>query len=149
LEGWTDRAAQGEKITPPEWGGQLLRECEPIAAVLDDAHHGTAYRDALSAAGGALRNPSATPSARILREMEQTHDKSYLHFALAQSVRHRGHLLELPLSAEVAARHARMAEESLAAQRQIEAGDAVPFEIYRQQYLSQDLLSGVRLQSET
>jgi len=80
--------------------------------------------------------------------MAQTYDKSYYRFALAQSLRHRTHLLELPLSAEVAARHARMAEESLAAQRQIEAGNTVPFEVYRQQYLSQDLLAGVQLQPE-
>jgi hypothetical protein len=41
-----------------------------------------------------------------------------------------------------------MAGESLAAQRQIEAGNTVPFEVYRQQYLSQDLLAGVPLQPE-
>ena len=139
----------GEEVTPAEWGGELLRECEPIAAALDKAHHSTAYRDALSAAGVALRDPSATPSARVLREMAQTYDKSYYRFALAQSLRHRTHLLELPLAAEVETRYARMAEDSLAAQRQIEAGNTLPFETYRQQYLSQDLLSGVRLQAKT
>ncbi len=81
--------------------------------------------------------------------MEQSYDKSHLRFTLAQSVRHRSDLLELPLAAEADARYARMAEESLAAQRKIEASDAVPFEIYRQQYLSQDLLGGVRLQSKS
>ena len=136
---------QGEKLTPSEWGGQLLRECEPIAAALDDAHHGSGYRDALSAARAALGNPTATPSARMLSEMERTHDNSFPRFALAQSARHRSYLLELPLAAEVDAGYARMAEESLAAQRRIEAGDTMPFEIYRQQYLSQDLASGIRL----
>ena len=140
---------RGEEITPAEWGGELLRDCEPIAAALDSAHRSAAYRDALSAAGVALTNPAATPSARILREMEQTCGKSHLHFALAQSVRHRSHLLELPLAADADTRYARMAVESLAEQRQIEARDTVPFEIYRRQYLSQDLLSGIRLQSKT
>jgi hypothetical protein len=42
-----------------------------------------------------------------------------------------------------------MAGASLAAQRQIEAGDTVPFEAYRQQYLSQDLLACVHLRSGT
>ena len=139
---------QGEEITLAEWGGQLLREYEPIAAALDSAHRGSAYRDALSAAGAALRNPAATPSARILREMEQTGDNSHRHFTLAQSMRHRGHLLESPLPAEANARYERMAGESLAAQRQIEAADTVPFEVYRQRYLSQDLLAGVPLQPE-
>ena len=35
-----------------------------------------------------------------------------------------------------------MAEESLAAPQRIEAADSVPFETYRRQYLSKDLLSG-------
>ena len=139
---------QGEEITLAEWGGQLLREYEPIAAALDSAHRGSAHRDALSAAEAALRNPAATPSARILREMEQTGDNSHLHFTLAQSMRHRGHLLESPLPAEANARYERMAGGSLAAQRQIEAADTVPFEVYRQRYLSQDLLAGVPLQPE-
>ena len=140
-------AWRGEELTLAEWGEELLHECGPIAAALDNVHRGNAYRDVLSAAGAALRNPSATPSARILREMEQSYDRSHLRFALDQSVRHRSDLLELPLAAAAGARYARMAGESLAAQRQIEARDTVPFEIYRQQYLSQDLLGGVRLRS--
>jgi glutamate--cysteine ligase len=141
-------ARRGEELTPAEWGGELLRECEPIAAALDDAHRSSAYRDALSAAGAALGNPLATPSARMLREMEQTCDQSYLQFALAHSVRYRSELLELPFPAEVDTRYARSAEESLTAQREAEAGDTVPFEIFRQQYLSQDLLSGLRLEGK-
>ncbi|MBK5105650.1 MAG: glutamate--cysteine ligase, partial [Burkholderiales bacterium] len=73
---------------------------------------------------------------------------SYLAFALTQSVRHRRALQDLPLSPEVEARYAAMAEESLAAQRRIEAADEVPFETYRQQYLSKDLLSGALLQPQ-
>jgi len=134
-------ARRGEELAPAEWGSELLRECEPIAAALDAAYHSSAYRDALSAAAAALGSSSLTPSARILREMEQTYDNSYHDVALAQSVRHRSDLLELPLAVEVEARYACMAEKSLAAQRQIEAQDTVPFEIFRQQYLSQDLLS--------
>jgi glutamate--cysteine ligase len=140
---------QGEEINLVEWGGQLLRECEPIAEALDNAHRESAYRDALSAAADALRNPAVTPSARVLREMEQTGGNSHLRFTLAQSMRHRRALLESPLPAEANARYASMAGESLAAQRQIEAGDTVPFEVFRQQYLSQDLLAGIHPREET
>ena len=132
---------RGEELPPQTWGGELLRDCEAIAAALDEAHRGTAYRDALSAAAAALEDPALTPSARILREMEQNHGNSYFHFAQAQSVRHCRTQLALPLAAEVEARYTRMAEESIEAQRQIEAQDTLPFEIYRQQYLSPDKLS--------
>ena len=138
---------KGQDLTLAEWSRDLLAECEPIAAALDDAHRSSAYRNALSAAGAAVANPSATRSARVLREMVRTYDKSYVAFALAQSARHRHALLELHWAAEADARYARMAGDSLAAQRAIEAADSVPFETYRRQYLSKDLLSGALLRS--
>lgn len=141
-------ARRREALTAAEWGGELLRACEPVAAALDGAHRGTAYRDALSAAGDALANPPATPSARILGELEQTYDQSYLRFALAHSARYRSELLEPPFPAEINARYARLAEESLTAQRQTEARDTEPFETFRQHYLAQDLLSTIRLESK-
>jgi len=49
-------------------------------------------------------------------------------------------LLTSPLTAEVEARYTRMAEKSIEAQRQIEAQDTLPFENYRQQYLSPERL---------
>ena len=85
----------------------------------------------------------------MLVEIEQNHDKSYVAFALTQSLRHRRTLQDLPLPEEAKARYARMAEDSLAAQRKIEAADSVPFETYRQQYLSKDLLSGALLRSQS
>jgi glutamate--cysteine ligase len=134
-----------EEIALAEWGREVLHECEPIAQALDNVHRSDAYHDVLTAAGAALGNPSATPSASILREMGQCHAKSHLRFVLAQSVRHRGELLELPLPAAAAARFAGLAETSLAEQQQIEARDTMPFEIYRQQYLAQDLLDGMQI----
>jgi len=124
-----------------EWGGQVLAQCRPIAAALDAANGGTGYSDALAAAITALEEPDSTPSARVLEAMQQSHDGSYLRFVLAQSLRHRTALQSLTLRAEVAERFARLAEVSLAEQRQIEAADTVPFETFRQQYLSPVLLS--------
>jgi glutamate--cysteine ligase len=125
-----------EEIELAEWGGDVLADCGPIAAALDAANGGTAHRDALAAAVAALDDSAATPSARVLRAMARDHGNSYVRFVLAQSRAHRETILKLPLSAEVAEHFARVAEESLAEQRRIEAADAVPFETYRQRYLS-------------
>jgi glutamate--cysteine ligase len=70
-------------------------------------------------------------------------DNSYVDFALAYSLQHRDEVLALPLPDATAARLQRMADESLDEQRKIEAADDVPFETYRQQYLAQDLMSGL------
>jgi glutamate--cysteine ligase len=122
------------------WGGEILAECEPIAAALDAATAGTVFHDALAAARNALADAAVTPSARILEAMLSRHDGSYVGFVKAQSLKHREDLLALPLSDEVAARFARLAEASLKEQRDIEAADTLPFEAFRQQYLSPVLL---------
>jgi glutamate--cysteine ligase len=123
-----------------EWGGQLLAECEPIAAALDAAHGGSAYRDALGSAVAALGDPESLPSARVLRAMARDHGNSYVRFVLALSAPHRETLKGLPFPPDLEERFARLARESLAEQRRIEDADRVPFETYRQQYLSPELL---------
>ncbi|HUX26467.1 MAG TPA: glutamate--cysteine ligase [Burkholderiales bacterium] len=137
----------GDTLGLDEWARELLEGCAPIAAALDAAHAASAYRDALDAAGAAIADSSTTPSARVIAAVGATEDKSNIAFALAQSKRHRRTLEDLPLPAEAAARYARMAEESLAAQRRIEAADTLPFETYRRQYLSTDLLGGALLRT--
>ena len=118
------------------WGGQLLDECEPIAAALDAAHGGSGYRDALAAALNALDDPELLPSARVLKAMQQDADDVYVRFVIQQSRLHRATIAGLPLPAGVEAEFARTAGQSITAQAQIEAEDTMPFEIYRQQYLS-------------
>ncbi len=132
----------GETVAPQDWGDALLAECEPIAAALDEAHGGEQYGEVLAAARRALRDPSSLPSARVLRETELAHGRSFPEFALAQSRRHRDDLAARPLPAEAVARHAQLAAQSLEEQRRIEAADDVPFETYRRRYLEQELLSG-------
>ena len=135
----------GHEVTLAEWGSELLQECGPIARALDEAQGNRAHRDAVAAAAVALREPASTPSARVLREMEESYGNSYIEFALAQSLRHRREVLALPFAEETGARLQQMADESLATQREIEDGDVMTFEAYRNQYLAQDLMSGMEL----
>ena len=137
---------QGQEAGLFEWGQQLLTGCEPIAAALDAAHGGTAYCDALAAAVAALNDPDCVPSARVLREMRERHDNSYIHFTIAQSLQHAADIKRLPLRAEVEERFAQLAKDSLEEQRNIEASDSMPFEIYRQRYLAPERLNAVALQ---
>src|SRR5439155_12046022 len=92
--------------------------------------------DALAGAGAAVDDPAATPSARVLESMARDHRNSHLRFVLAQSRAHRSAILDLPYPAEIAQRFVRLADESMAEQRTIEAADTLPFESYRQLYLA-------------
>jgi glutamate--cysteine ligase len=133
--------SSGKKITLAAWGRSLLDACMPIAKALDAAHGGgSAYVDALMGAAVVVSNPNAAPSARVLHAMARNHANSYLRFVLAESLLHAGSLRGLPLAAEAQQRFARLAAESLAEQRRIEAADEVDFETFRRQYLSPDLL---------
>ena len=131
----------GREFALADWGNELLSECDPIAEALDQARGGRAHRDSLAAAREALREPSATPSARVLEVMQRQHDQSHLAFGLERSRRNLAALAQRPLSPEAVSRFERMARESLESQREIEAADRVPFETYRQQYLGQSLLA--------
>jgi glutamate--cysteine ligase len=133
----------GADIGLTEWGLDVLRDCAPIAAALDHATGGLHHRDALAVASERLHDPDRTPSARVLREMCERHGNSYIDFALAYSLQHRSKMLALPFPEEMSTRLARMADESLNAQRKLEEADEVPFDVYRRQYLALDLMSGM------
>ena len=123
------------KPTLKEWGSELVAQCAPIAAKLDSRLGGAAYRDAVKSAASALEEPDSVPSARVLHAMQRNHENSFVRFVLAESLLHRGTLINLPLSAKVEEEYAALARASAAKQRQIEAHDRIDFETYRQQYL--------------
>lgn len=132
---------RGKDVDLPGWGNDILAQCEPIAAALDAAQRGgSAYRDALAAGAAALAKPEHLPSARVLHAMARNHDNSFVRFVLIESTLHKAKLKSLELAREVRERFARLADESLTEQREIEAADSVDFETFRQQYLSHELL---------
>jgi len=130
----------GQMVELREWGAEVLAECEPIAAALDAAQGTGTHREALAAAVKAARDPNLLPSARVLAEMKRSYDNSYARFALALSHEHAKTLRSEPLPAEIEARFARLAEESIRKQKEIEAAERVDFETYRQKYLSPESL---------
>ncbi len=125
------------EATLADWGLELVGQCMPIAAALDAAHgSGTAHVDAVRAAAAALHNPDSLPSARVLAAIENEHANSFVGFVRARSEETRATLLALPFSAAQQAEFERMTAESIQEQKRIEAADTMPFEIYREQYVS-------------
>jgi glutamate--cysteine ligase len=129
-----------QRVTLTDWGQQVLAECQPIADALDAAHGGSHYRDTLQAAQHGLAEPDSLPSARVLQSMVSEFDSSYVRFTRERSIQTRAHLLGLPLAVEEEARLVHMAQESIEGQKWIEASDTMPFEEYRQQYVSSERL---------
>ncbi len=126
-----------------EWGGEIIAECRVIADALDEANGSSAFGKALENAARALRDPSGTLSAQMLREMDELYGKSYFDFIMARSQQYREQLLEQPLSELLSARFSRMAADSMVRQREIEAADTMPFELFRRQYISRDMTGAI------
>ncbi|RYG14408.1 MAG: glutamate--cysteine ligase [Burkholderiales bacterium] len=130
----------GREVLLTQWGKDIVDQCAPVAAALDAAHGGTAYREALDIASARLADASLTPSARVLAAVQKDFENSFLGFVRAQSEKTREALLSLPYPPDMQARFKAQAEASVEEQKKIEAADTMPFEIYRQQYLSPDRL---------
>ncbi|AVS90534.1 glutamate--cysteine ligase [Paracidovorax avenae] len=126
----------GRSVPLVEWGAEILAGCTPIAAALDAAQGTDAHAQVLEAAKSLLREPDATPSARVLARMAGGHGQSFLGFTLAQSRASRDTLLQQPWTGGQQARYERMAAESLAEQKAIEAADTLDFETWRKRYMA-------------
>jgi glutamate--cysteine ligase len=131
---------RGAEVPLLEWGAEVLEQCLPIAAALDDAQRSGANAAALRAALAALGEPASLPSARVLGEVERDHDRSYTRFVRTHSRRTRDALMALPYGEELRVRSERQAAESLRGQRSIEAADTMSFEAFRQWYVSPERL---------
>jgi glutamate--cysteine ligase len=133
---------RGEReVALTEWGAELLQSFAPVAALLDATHQTSDYSDAVRGAQALLQQPELLPSARVLAVMKQDFDSSFTAFGCAQSQQVRAKLLSLPFSAGQQAKFAAMTEQSLRDQQAIEAADRIPFETYRQQYVSAERLA--------
>ncbi len=135
----------GREVPLADWGTELVEQCLPMAAALDAAQgSGTLHADAVHAALAALRNPDSLPSARVLAAIENEHGNSFTGFVRAQSEQTREALLGLPFSPAQQAVFEQMTADSIEAQKRIEAADTMPFEIYREQYVSPTRLGMAR-----
>jgi glutamate--cysteine ligase len=72
--------------------------------------------------------------------MQRDFANSFTSFTRAQSLQTKAKLLALPFSAAQQARFTALSEQSLRDQKAIEAADSMPFEAYRQQYVSPERL---------
>ena len=127
---------QGQSVPLSAWAAEILAQCAPLAAALDASSGGTDYRAALQQAQALLAHPEDTPSARVLERMQAEHGQSFSSFTTQQSQQARDHLLALPWQAAQQERFEALARQSIEAQKAIEAADSLPFEEWRQRYVS-------------
>jgi glutamate--cysteine ligase len=126
----------GREVPLVEWALEIIDGCASIAAHLDAQLGGTAYADAVARARASALAPDTLPSARVLAAIRHEHDDGFTAFTAARSEATHRWLLDLPWSEAEQARFEALSRQSLVDQKAIEDADTMPFEIYRQEYVS-------------
>ena len=123
-----------QQISITEWATSLLDECGDIASLLDEAHAGSAYREAWHQQRDRVADPALTPSARILAAMREK-DVPFFRFAMDRSIAHRDQFLAEPMDQGMRTRFEQLAQQSLTDQLVIEANDVLDFDSFLASYL--------------
>ncbi len=126
----------GSSIGLQEWGNEILQGLPALAERMDALHGGSEHQAAVERAIHRWNNPDELPSAKVLSTVRGEHSDQFLGFALAQSRQNSEHLVGLPWTDAEQAYYETLATQSMQDQRTIEAGDSMPFEVYRQEYVS-------------
>ncbi len=122
----------GDEIALREWAREILDKVLAVAEAIDRSEDN--YSAAIRQYRTYVDDPEATPSARIVRELEST-ETSFFEFALESARRHRDYFASIePLSEtqakilddEAAASHQR--------QRDIETADDISLDEYLDRY---------------
>jgi glutamate--cysteine ligase len=123
-----------------QWARELLDAFEPIAAALDAGSGRTDHREAVAQARAGILEPAGLPSARVLHELAGAGEGGYVDLVRRLSIDAKHAVLALPWNAELAGCFEGLAAESKQAQARLEASDQMPFEAWRQHYLSVERL---------
>ncbi|WP_418319000.1 glutamate--cysteine ligase [Piscinibacter sakaiensis] len=119
-----------------DWADELMADFQPIAERLDAIDGGELHQAALDAARRTVRDPERLPSARVIAAIRDALDGGHNRFTDLCSEKTREQLMALPWSDDAEQRHRALAARSVDDQREIEAMDSMPFELYRQEYLA-------------
>ena len=127
---------EGRSVPMQVWAAELLDSMTGICELLDRGDPAKPYAAALAAQSAKLTDVQLTPSARLLTELRST-GESFFELALRMSGMHKAYFRDLHTpNAQRLTELSVEAEESLRAQRAIEAADRIPFKQYLAQYFS-------------
>jgi glutamate--cysteine ligase len=126
---------EGSDVPLREWARELLDSMTGICEILDRGDAARPYSHSLAAQAAKVEDVALTPSARLMAELAA--GESFFDLALRTSAAHKAYFLDLyPPNDERLREFAQEAQESLAAQRAIEARDRGTFEEYLGRYFA-------------
>lgn len=129
------KLVRGDKtVSVSEWGSEILTGIAAVAEVLDRHDANDSYSEAVQQMRSLVEDPEATPSARILVELQQT-GSGFFDYALDMARGHRDYFASIAEPNEAAFEEFQQeAQESLKRQAEIEANDSVDLDKYLERY---------------
>lgn len=121
-------------LTPAAYGS--LDKISDIAGALDDVYGGGDFTHSVSLQREKLKDPEATPSARVVREMRERNE-TYFAFAMRYAQQSAKYFSDYDAPVEAMSELARMSADSISEQERLEADNAESFEHYLARYFAQ------------
>ncbi len=125
----------GEMISLQKWGLELIEKIQVMAEVLDQQACHQQHTESLALQTAKLRDPSLTPSARVLDRIRAA-NHSYAEFALQQSLSIASHFRQQPPAPAVTEYFDKLAADSLHEQQQMEQNQSGSFDEFIEDYRS-------------
>jgi glutamate--cysteine ligase len=126
----------GKPTKLADWGNEILADVAAVAEVLDCGENNGSYGAAVEAMRTLVADPDATPSARIVADLEQT-GSSFFEYARGMASCHRDYFASIaPLQETQQKLLEEEARESLQRQADIEATDNISLDEYLLRYFS-------------
>ncbi len=127
----------GEQVGLQSWAQEICAQMRPVCELLDAADgKDSEYSEALDCQLAAINDPELTPSARLLRELEET-GQEFAEYGLETAQCYREYFSELGSDIN---QHVEMfaqeAQDSLVRQEEIETTDSISLDNYIQHYNS-------------
>ena len=124
-----------EMISLQKWGLELIEKIQVMAEVLDQQACHQQHTESLALQTAKLRDPSLTPSARVLERIRAA-NHSYAEFALQQSLSMASHFRQQPPASAVTEYFDKLAADSLHEQQQMEQNQSGSFDEFIEDYRS-------------
>jgi len=127
----------GKNISLQDWADELCQNMKPVACLLDRANYCENYFSSVRSQIAAVSDPDLTPSARMLADMK-SHDEGFFHHAQRMSKHYYQYYKNNHLADEKVEFFNQMTRDSLAKQNQMESEDDISFDLYLENYFSQN-----------
>ena len=118
------------------WASELLEAMQPICEILDNGESEPLYQQALTQQVERVENPEETPSAQVLREMQEANEP-FGCYAMRKSQQQKEYFQKVELDSSRRKELEAEALKSLDAQQQLESAEQLPFDQFLKNYFAQ------------